>query len=389
MIEKSAKNEVSTLAKQQKDVSSHHSTNMLVENAPNRTEVIVQGSLQAEFEAQRIQKADFLQSGGQNILTDTESQIRHSSILVNNSDVAQEYTLPSETLIPDSNQNHLDTLYLHLGFTTDKMNPVASSTGSKTTGKNTDSTPQFANTLPKTVPTYLNNLEVNSDDQVIETFGELIALINYSETGVNSPTYENFDFSVEEPANQLIIIGFGHDMAKRVNSFEEMVRKHPPRELGINIDSIRASANEQPLEETFVQLASILPENSKQIEEIKTALAELSEILFKVDDETDSESMLLSTESISKILALINTLGYDNPKQALLKLVSGHDLPFLAQNMKYLTQAASRIEKHEILSDPQDNSLLAIFHKSIYIYVGRVVLAEVKSKMFATQLVAA
>lgn len=216
------------------------------------------------------------------------------------------------------------------------------------------------------------------DDQTMTTFEGLLELSQMQGGETDFTPSEAGEIFTGDRDDRIIVIHLEQDPAMPQNAFEELVRIQPPQEIDLSVESIRVSANEQPLDETLVQLALILQEAQPENEEVVTILRDLSEILFETDEETEKtpETIRLTPEVTSKMLALIHLLGYDDPEKALLDFVASRDLQFLAQTMQYLTQLADEDEQEELLADPQDNPL-SLMIRSIQAHVGRMALAAV------------
>lgn len=152
------------------------------------------------------------------------------------------------------------------------------------------------------------------------------------------------------------------------------------------LEHITPPHNEQPLEQTFVQLAHYFAENTlppapdaepaktaieadtqaAQEEQIRAALAAIAELLPPtVYIQTEAAAkQILTPELTQKMLELLEKLGYEMPKQALLDMVQLHGVAFLLQALQYMTRLGDLDEAREIVpaknapaTDDSDDSL--------------------------------
>ncbi len=141
------------------------------------------------------------------------------------------------------------------------------------------------------------------------------------------------------------------------------------------LETIIEQADEQPLEQTFVQLAHYLadtlqesqiadvdtakvsdetvPEQSKQFIELRAILQDIAEVLplsYYVDEETSEQHIKITPELTEQLLLLLRSLGYEQPKEALVEFVRVYGLTFLLQAIQYMCQLSNTIEQQEFLA---------------------------------------
>lgn len=197
-------------------------------------------------------------------------------------------------------------------------------------------------------------------EAVFEQLIEMLSLpgVDYIEIDI-SPPFQDSENHDQEPGmeNSLVTL------------FESYINDQPVEETVPTIDQIQAKAENQPIEESLGQLVSLIVEASTSNEALIAEIFELTEI-FTADEEKTSV-IKFDPEMLSKILSLLELIGYANPEKSLLDLVARYDLRFLISAMRYL---------HE-LTDPRNRQEFSIsnFLKPI---VGSVInpLAELLGK---------
>jgi len=168
----------------------------------------------------------------------------------------------------------------------------------------------------------INSVEVGSweheevlfDDEVLETFTDLMVALDPEAGGPVVP-----------------------------NLFEEFIADEDRPEVVPDIETIIVNANEQPLEETLVQLSFSLVETSSQdydLSSIESALKDVVEALGQdsVDLVITEAEQVITPELTQKLLILLRAVGYEDPREVLVDFVSQHNLEFLLQAIRYLYQ---------------------------------------------------
>ena len=119
-----------------------------------------------------------------------------------------------------------------------------------------------------------------------------------------------------------------------VTVFESYINEQPDEETVPTIDQIKAKADNLPLEESLGQLVSLINEAAPLNESLMAEIFELTEIFAATEDE--ASIIKFDHEMLSRILSLLELIGYTNPEKSLLDLVERYDLRFLISAMRYL-----------------------------------------------------
>jgi len=156
--------------------------------------------------------------------------------------------------------------------------------------------------------------EVIFDDEVLETFADLMVLL-------------------DPEAGESIV----------TNLFEEFIADEGRPEVVTDIETIIAGANKQPLEETLVQVSFSLVETSSQDYDLSNLESVLKDVMEELgQDSTDSviegAEQVITPELTQKLLVLLRAVGYEDPREVLVDFVSQHSLEFLLQAIRYLYQ---------------------------------------------------
>lgn len=186
---------------------------------------------------------------------------------------------------------------------------------------------------PETIEAY--NLLVQSKDEAIDISAEPVAWSAVE------------DSPVDTHDAQSLVIGPELD-------FETYIKSKPATEEPMTIELIQECAEQQPLEQTLVQLVEYLNEAndkpelsvvSKIMQEIKTELPACRNI-----DEAEHVSTKITPELTDKLLKLLRILGYENPTQTLVGFVAQYDLASLLQALEYIGQLQNAHGRHESIS---------------------------------------
>lgn len=203
--------------------------------------------------------------------------------------------------------------------------------------------------------------EVIFDEEVIDTFEQLTALIDVEQAEVTLAVSELYAMSTEDEINLLSQELAAAIQANKINVFEEFVMAQDPPEAGTDIEAVvAAAANDRPLEETLVQLSLYLRAAAETADDvspdtvagaIREALSDLAEILPPAGTSADqAERPAITPEMTQKLLILLRAAGYDNPREALVGFVERNDFEFLMQAIRYLYQLSDSTSRQEFLS---------------------------------------
>lgn len=137
--------------------------------------------------------------------------------------------------------------------------------------------------------------------------------------------------------------------------------------------TLEKAAKDQPLEQTFVQLAQYfsntlheaqsvaesanrsLPESERLRTEIQTILQDIAEILpasYGFNEETGERYIQITPELTQELLVLLGASGYDHPKKVLIEFVQVHGLAYLLQTVHRMCSLNSVDNQQEFLMSP-------------------------------------
>lgn len=174
--------------------------------------------------------------------------------------------------------------------------------------------------------------------ETIETHKQLTDLITAAEMSqlAASEPLEIADIVAVEPKSKTDI-----KIATTVD-FETFVSAQPASEEQITLEVIQEHADEQPLEQTFMQLVELLSEATEATEqnELSKILQELKVAIpvCYIVQETEEIKPQITPEMTEKLLMLLRALGYQSPSEALVRFVGSYNLAFLLQALEYLCQ---------------------------------------------------
>ncbi len=143
------------------------------------------------------------------------------------------------------------------------------------------------------------------------------------------------------------------------NSFEEYVETLADAEIPYTIETIIIDADAHPLEITLMQLAEFLSaphldseETTQFIEtiiEIRKVILEIQTELFKhlIEGNQNFETAQITPEVSKKIIELLRKVGYQEPDNALINLISTYGINFLIDALLYLHQLTNKNERFE------------------------------------------
>ena len=186
--------------------------------------------------------------------------------------------------------------------------------------------------------------------EALIVYSEILALVENQENilitsdivGDNGKT-SNFTLEDLETVEDLIKI------SEAVKPLQTLIDQYPQPDEQIKLDEIKDNINEQTLGETIVQLALYFSQNIEEKQdkdelteiraeieavEIKTILKEIVVELEKSAE--DAGEAKITPEITHMLLTLLQTLGYENPRETLLKFVAQNNVDVLLQSITHL-----------------------------------------------------
>lgn len=194
------------------------------------------------------------------------------------------------------------------------------------------------------------------DEEIMDIYQQLIDLSKVTEE------VEGQDLAVpeqEEVADPVI------------NSFEVFIDSILQPEEPLGIEEIKKHADDQPLEETLAELAAYLTDAAES-----SAEETIVGLLQELNEEIEQEQITL--EITRKLLVLIQEIGYENPQQALIEMVSRHDLEFLVQSIRYLYHLANEDNQQEFLIHKPKARAYAMSYEPAVVRWGRAIFGLIK-----------
>jgi hypothetical protein len=232
------------------------------------------------------------------------------------------------------------------------------------------------------------------DAIVLETYYQLLSL---SEDTTDTPGMEmalQTDLTEGTIEELSVDLDTTESSPEPANAFEAFLAAQPLPEAPPDLETIVATANEQPLETTLIQLATHLTEASAETPEavaittiLQQIVAELPAPLAAHDlDDLAPNEPRITPELTEKLLLLVEALGYDDPSSTLVKFVAQHDLDFLLQTMGYISQITPRTpqyDKQEFL--PHTLAAFAPISTGVPITnrLGRIILGLIRTSSLA------
>ena len=212
------------------------------------------------------------------------------------------------------------------------------------------------------------------DNEVLDTFEQLLELAYADRAEPPAPGPEP---RAELPADQAVPLDPEAPAPIAPNIFEDFVVSHAKPEAAPAIETIIAAANEQPLEETFVQLSFYLAETPSDAEHpvLRKTLQELAELVSPdSDDAALEEEVAITPQLTQQLLTLLRAVGYDNPREVLLAFVQERNFEFLVQAVRHLSQLCNDDNRHELLHK-QAAMLVATSDASLAARLGGAILS--------------
>ncbi|HEY5549778.1 MAG TPA: hypothetical protein VIK37_01065 [Candidatus Saccharimonadales bacterium] len=209
--------------------------------------------------------------------------------------------------------------------------------------------PEMADMQQKTEAYIDEQLRALFEPETVETYKELLALTAANQEG---------EPSVFEEATIVGPVLEADAETATPSDFEAFVATQPISEEPVTLEAIQEEANEQPLEQTLVQLVELLS-GAPEKADAETEENKLYAILQGIEDampacyigqEAAETKPRITAEMTEKLLRLLRALGYENPKEVLVSFVARFDLAFLLQTLKYLCQLNNEHNRQEFLA---------------------------------------
>lgn len=223
------------------------------------------------------------------------------------------------------------------------------------------------------------NSEVIFDDETLETFTQLLDLVTIEQ----APAPELAGAQELSLLEDQVVL-FSQEISEPImkNTFEEFVMARDESEVFLELDEIRAVANEKPLEESLVCLVSLLQEVPDENEDVTMLVHTLHESFSRINAPgVERRAAGITPEITQKLLSLLRLIGYQNPREVLLDFITRHDLEFLIQALRYLAQLAGQDNQPELLPFKPFNPFLEDAIKPITYRLGKVVLELAKGSL--------
>lgn len=174
--------------------------------------------------------------------------------------------------------------------------------------------------------------------ETIETHARLLALQQLSDEGQPGVSLGLSDEAI------------GVSFEQPVNVFEAYVATQQEAVIAepLSLQEIQDQAATRLLEETFVQLAvhlseeSLLDVNEATTYQIIDEIAALCEISSEVQP---TDSIELTVELTEKVIALVRSLGYENPEEVMVAYAEAHGTDFLLQTIMYLCRLQAQANR--------------------------------------------
>jgi hypothetical protein len=168
---------------------------------------------------------------------------------------------------------------------------------------------------------------------IIEAYQELMATVDVVST---------FDISDDDKESN----------AEPMPDFESFIAEQSTDEQPMKLESIRTLANEQPLEKTFAQLVAVLPEieDKEEKNELQRIMRDIEVMLPKYQAASLAEEKpgsVITPALTDKLLMLLRTLGYEHPREELVRFVGRYGLVFLIQALQYMYQLSIESNRQE------------------------------------------
>lgn len=226
----------------------------------------------------------------------------------------------------------------------------------------------------------LASQEIVLDGEIMKTFG---LLLEWAAVETESAPVISRGTQTVLMEDEIILQNLETVESEEANIFEDFVMQRVEREVFLEIDEIRAVANEQPLEESLACLATLLQEAPSKSEDVVELVDSLARSFTRTNHENAlaPETSRITPEITQKLLSLLRLIGYQSPQEVLLEFITRHDLEFLIQALRYLAQLAQQDNQPELLPFKPFNPFLQDAIKPITYRLGKVVLELAKGSM--------
>ena len=155
----------------------------------------------------------------------------------------------------------------------------------------------------------------------------------------------------------------------------------------VSLESIKEQASEQPLGQTLVQLAECLAKSAEDDERLESLMVLIKDIEKALPNcyigkEPEETKLQITPEMTDKLIALLRELGCQNPREALLTMISKCGFEFFIQSLTYLYPLTDENNRKEFLSisvpasGSDDNSISKLSKLLLKLVVGREPLSD-------------
>jgi hypothetical protein len=169
-------------------------------------------------------------------------------------------------------------------------------------------------------------------------------------------------------------------------TFETFINTQPVIE-DFTLESIKKQNNKQPLEQTLVQLVERLAktaEDHEQLGSIFIIIEDIGKALPNcyIGQEAEEVKLRITPRMADKLLMLLRELGYQNPREVLINMISKFGFEFLIQSLTYIYQLTHEGNRKEFLkisipvSNSDDNSLSNLSKLILRLVMGKELLPE-------------
>lgn len=190
-------------------------------------------------------------------------------------------------------------------------------------------------------------LELLFEPETIDTYLELTALIDNVETSqlALAEGLEIADNTSTLPRANIEIAD--------IPDLETFMATRGVSEEPMTLEAIQERADEQPVEQTLIQLVEYLTEAAEVLEQ-KALLRIVQEIEKALPacygtQETVDVKPRITPKMTEKILMLLHGLGCQKPKDALVSFVAKYDIALLLQTLDYICQLSNNENRREFL----------------------------------------
>ena len=185
------------------------------------------------------------------------------------------------------------------------------------------------------------------------------------------------DDLVYEATDDFSALIYNDNVSSRVfKDFDEFVSTQPIVDKPPKVSEIQAIANDQPLEQTILQVSNALSEVDFELEpdnELKVSIEALQEII-QLSRQNGDGCPILTQEITKQLIRLIHLLGYEKPEEVLYTFVSSRSYVFLWQSIEYIVNIEKKSEQSlgegTYLAMNIDNDVMSKIVKYIFGLVG-------------------